>query len=312
MDSGSSLDQERVRGNEGGGEPDNLIDISYLTCRICLSLLYEPTTTQCGHTYCRTCLSRAIDQSGKVCPICKTDLFAISEINYGMKSLLEKYFPEKYAERKLEDENFIVMNPDRLPLLILDVVLPCQKFSFKIFNDHEKLMVRRVLQGNRRMGMVLGNSTTGSIADYACEVEIIDWESYEDAFDLKVASRRRCRVLRTQDENGFIVAEIEWVQDLPPADESKEKELKDMSDRVAKYAQTWIKAAQKAARKDERRLAELHSAERLMPTTTDLERFSFWLATLTRRTPEERFDFLRIRDTKVRLSAAYKFMRSEE
>ena len=36
-------------------------------------LLWTPVTTSCGHTYCRSCLDRALDHR-TACPLCKTEL----------------------------------------------------------------------------------------------------------------------------------------------------------------------------------------------------------------------------------------------
>lgn len=33
-------------------------------CTVCLKLLYEPATTPCGHTFCRSCLFQSMDRGG--------------------------------------------------------------------------------------------------------------------------------------------------------------------------------------------------------------------------------------------------------
>ena len=32
-----------------------------LECSLCFRLLWQPVTTACGHTYCRSCLDRSLD-----------------------------------------------------------------------------------------------------------------------------------------------------------------------------------------------------------------------------------------------------------
>ncbi|KVH99225.1 Peptidase S16, lon N-terminal [Cynara cardunculus var. scolymus] len=250
-------------------------------CTLCLKLLYEPITTPCGHTFCRSCLFQSMDR-GNRCPLCRTVLFISPRtcaISVTLKNIIERNFPVEYAERKLEHDSLTNMGPDLLPLFVMDVVLPCQKFHLNIFEARYRLMVRRIMEGNRRMGMVILDSTTGSVAEYACEVEITDCEPLPDGrFFLEVESRRRCRILRNWDQDGYRVAEIEWVKDLSPSEGTKEKsDLQDMTDKVAEYARSWIK-----------------------------------LATLTNRRPQERLDLLRIRDTTARLRRAYHYMKAEE
>lgn len=44
-----------------------------LECQLCYLLFYEPITTPCGHTFCRTCFGRSLDHSNK-CPLCRATM----------------------------------------------------------------------------------------------------------------------------------------------------------------------------------------------------------------------------------------------
>ncbi|XP_011072801.1 LON peptidase N-terminal domain and RING finger protein 1 isoform X1 [Sesamum indicum] len=284
-------------------------------CTLCLKLLYEPITTPCGHSFCRSCLFQSMDR-GNRCPLCRTVLFIsprTSAISVTLNNIIQKNFPEEYAERKSEHDSLTFPGVDLLPLFVMDVILPCQKFQLNIFEPRYRLMVRRIMEGNRRMGMAVIDSSSGSIADYACEVEITDCEPLPDGrFFLEVESRRRCHIIRNWDQDGYRIAEVEWVEDSYPPEGAERDDLLDMTNKAAAFARQWIKDAQEAAQGDRIRLAELFKAEGMMPTTRDPERFSFWLATLTNRRPSERLDLLRIRDTKERIRRALLYMKAEE
>lgn len=285
-------------------------------CTVCLKLLYEPVTTPCGHSFCRSCLFQTMDR-GNRCPLCRTVLFVsprTCSTSVTLKNIIQRNFPEEYAERRLENDSLTNPGVDLLPLFVMDVILPCQKFQLNIFEPRYRLMVRRIMEGNRRMGMVIIDSSTGSIADYACEVEITDCEPLPDGrFFLEVESRRRCRIIQNWEQDGYRIAEVEWVQDVCPTEGTPERnDLMEMTDKAATFAREWMKAAQEAAQGDRIRLAELFKAEGLMPSTWDPERFSFWLATLTNRRPSERLDLLRLRDTKERIKRGLIYMKAEE
>ncbi|MCD7467017.1 hypothetical protein HAX54_004188 [Datura stramonium] len=42
-----------------------------LSCAICLEICFEPSTTPCGHSFCRKCLRSAADKCGMRCPKCR-------------------------------------------------------------------------------------------------------------------------------------------------------------------------------------------------------------------------------------------------
>ncbi|WCJ35902.1 LON peptidase N-terminal domain and RING finger protein 3 [Euphorbia peplus] len=281
-------------------------------CTLCLKLLYEPVTTPCGHSFCCSCILQSMDRGNK-CPLCRTVLFISPRtcaISVTLNNIIQKIFPEEYAERKSEHKSLTNLGVDLIPLFVMDVVIPCQKFPLHIFEPRYRLMVRRIMEGNHRMGMVVPDSNTGLIVEYACEVEITECEPLTDGrFYLEVESRRRCRILRSWDQDGYRVAEVEWVQDDPP---KKKAELQDIANNAAEYARSWLSRAKYAARQDRRRLEKLLNVEAMMPTPVDPERFSFWLATLSDRRPHERLELLQIRDTEERIKRGLVYLRAAE
>eukprot|EP00962_Isochrysis_galbana_P053443 scaffold24886_cov157-Isochrysis_galbana.AAC.1 len=62
-------------------------------CTVCLDLLFEPSTTACGHTFCRPCLLRAT-AANPSCPLCRKNLgLLVPSVN----SLL--YAPRRWPRR---------------------------------------------------------------------------------------------------------------------------------------------------------------------------------------------------------------------
>ncbi|OAY80425.1 LON peptidase N-terminal domain and RING finger protein 3 [Ananas comosus] len=285
-------------------------------CTLCLKLLYEPVTTPCGHSFCRSCLHQSMDHSNK-CPMCRTVLFISPRtypISVTLNNIIQKNFPEEYAERKSEHENMTYLGVDLMPLFVMDVVLPCQKLSLNIFEPRYRLMVRRVMEGNHRMGMVAIDPATGTVADFACEVEILECEPLPDGrFFLEVEGRRRFHILRSWDQDGYRVAEVEWVQDIKPPEGSVDREdLIQMANGAAEMARMWIRRAKEATRIGRRaRHLELIEAEG-MPGPQDPEKFSFWLLNLLNLRPSERLELLRLRDTRERMRRGLILLRAEE
>ena len=49
------------------------VDMADFECTLCCRLMWQPVTTPCGHSFCRTCLDRCMDHT-PACPLCKTSL----------------------------------------------------------------------------------------------------------------------------------------------------------------------------------------------------------------------------------------------
>lgn len=99
--------------SEGGGPAlEEEVSLDLFSCRLCESLLSEPATLQCGHTFCKRCLD---DDSVSECKMCKYKLNKKNgivlpmglRVNVVLSSLLEKWFDSESKARRywLEGES---------------------------------------------------------------------------------------------------------------------------------------------------------------------------------------------------------------
>lgn len=91
-------------GGEGDGElEDEALDL--FSCILCRCLLHEPTTLECGHTFCKRCLE---DDSVKDCRHCKHKLSKKDgkgvpgglRLNVVLSGLLDKWFASESKARR--------------------------------------------------------------------------------------------------------------------------------------------------------------------------------------------------------------------
>ena len=82
-------------------EDDNISD--EYKCQICLDLLVEPTTTVCGHSFCKTCLIQFLESnSEQKCPLCRSPIYQLIENinkNISLENIIKNLFPIKYQQR---------------------------------------------------------------------------------------------------------------------------------------------------------------------------------------------------------------------
>ncbi|KZT12751.1 uncharacterized protein LAESUDRAFT_733361 [Laetiporus sulphureus 93-53] len=164
-------DRERERERDPAARFEKEL-LAELTCEICFALLLQPVTTPCQHTFCASCLHRALDHSS-ACPLCRTALpdytyFQEHPCNRVVLAILLKAFPGAYEERRaaLEAEE----RDARLdtPVFVCQLSFPGMPTMLHFFEPRYRLMLRRCLATpNPRFGMIPPPRAAPSAASYA-------------------------------------------------------------------------------------------------------------------------------------------------
>ncbi|KAH7847865.1 hypothetical protein Vadar_031037 [Vaccinium darrowii] len=73
-----------------------------LSCAICLEICFEPSTTSCGHSFCKKCLRSAAEKCGKRCPKCRQLISngRSCTVNTVLWNTIQLLFPQEIEARK--------------------------------------------------------------------------------------------------------------------------------------------------------------------------------------------------------------------
>lgn len=217
---------------------DNFVSTlaDHLDCILCSKLLYEPVTTSCGHTFCRTCLCRAVDSSD-ACPMCRTILHledpSAVPITNVLRTAIMHCFPDEYDIRRKETEADAPSAENalnRLPLFPLNaVVFPMQRFPMHIFEPRYRLMLRRILKGSRKFGLVAFKRTSdgdSEMSDVGCVLEVTKAERFPDGRSLiQTVARERFKVKGRIEVDGYFVGRTEVYEDTEDTDNEEVREV---------------------------------------------------------------------------------------
>lgn len=197
-----------------------------LDCPLCYRLLHEPTTTPCGHTFCRNCLARALDATSG-CAMCRSELRGYIGF-YGpclaLQHLVESLWPEesaqRYNEEAVELREVHASDEHCIPLCTPgELLMPHETRIIRIFDQQQRLMLHRALEsGSHRFGMCLPVSPDldgrDSFADIGIEIEFRGVRIIEDGRAVVDGiGMRRFRVLDTNVRDGYTIANVEFCTD---------------------------------------------------------------------------------------------------
>ncbi|KAG5922097.1 hypothetical protein E4U42_005596 [Claviceps africana] len=198
-----------------------------MDCQVCYALLYDPLTTGCGHTFCRPCLHRTLDHSNR-CPICRRVLAMnpllnpeLCPSNELIIRITEHFWPqEKLAREEAVAVEIAARHGDLdVPLFVCTLAFPAMPTFLHVFEPRYRLMIRRVLEGNKTFGMVLPRQPRGPdnrhFHQLGTLLRVINAQFYPDGRSLvETIGITRFRVVRFGELDGYTVAKTERIDDV--------------------------------------------------------------------------------------------------
>lgn len=198
-----------------------------MDCGICYQLLYEPWTTPCGHTFCRHCIRKALEQStaGPVCPACRRVLpmtyldNRLGPSNAFLQGLATYFWSGELEQRKVivhSESVYPAMDVTGLdvPVFVCTVSFPSVPTFLHVFEPRYRAMINRAWaegNGGRHFGMMLHESAT---VGTHLRIEVADI-SPDGRSLLETKGVGRFRVKRKGvHEDGYLIAETEDFNDV--------------------------------------------------------------------------------------------------
>lgn len=153
--------------------PSPQISVSEFSCHCCYDILVNPTTLNCGHSFCRHCLALWWVSSKKTeCPECREKWEGFPKVNILLRDTIEKLFPDAIRMR-LED---IEQNND-----IVQSLAAFQKYG----NDQIPLAPNTGRVNQLRGGGFFSGVLT-ALTGVAVVLLVYHWSSRESEHDLLV------------------------------------------------------------------------------------------------------------------------------
>lgn len=85
---------------------DSQLSEQDLQCSCCFELMVEPTTLNCGHSFCRFCLAQWWHASRhSTCPECRQPWSGFPKVNIVLRKTIKVLFPKEVAERQHNQES---------------------------------------------------------------------------------------------------------------------------------------------------------------------------------------------------------------
>ena len=317
-----------------------------LDCQVCYSLILDPLTTPCGHTFCRKCVARVLDHTD-LCPICRRKVgmpaaLQSEPLNDTLVRVIDHFFEDQVTARReaLAEEELggdLEMN---LPLFICTLSFPTMPTFLHIFEPRYRLMIRRVVDsGDGKFGMVMYNRRGRTQSDDLGSVPFMQYgtllmvERYEllpDGRSLVIATGvSRFKVLEAGELDGYHIARTERVDDLSLAEEERLEATETVASAIpdptlAADAETPLESMStqdllNLTREFIRRQRQagapwLHPRVMLAygPVPIDAARFPWWFASILPIAEEEKYPILSAMSVRERLKISAKWARELE
>ncbi|KAJ8269708.1 hypothetical protein COCON_G00123150 [Conger conger] len=225
-----------------------VVEASDLECPLCMRLFYEPVTTPCGHTFCRSCLERCLDHMTQ-CPLCKDSLkeylatrhYSVTEV---LDGLIKTHLPEQHLERhKMHFEEIEgISDPTKnVPMFVCTMAYPTVPCPLHVFEPRYRLMIRRCMEsGASRFGMCISDPQKG-FADYGCMLQIRSTHFFSDGRSVvDTVGWKRFQVMSRGMRDGYNIADIQFLEDTKVDSEQGLLKLGELHDQVYQQACSWF------------------------------------------------------------------------
>ncbi|TGG83885.1 MAG: ATP-dependent protease [Aphanocapsa feldmannii 277cV] len=184
-----------------------------------------------------------------------------------------------------------------LPLFPLPnlVLFPEEVLPLHIFEHRYRMLLRTVLESDRRFGIVNINPETGQLCEVGCCAEVVQHKPIEGGrSNVVTVGQQRFRLLEIVREKPFRIGLVSWIDDAPPAEP-----LQELSCSVSGALTDVLTLTAKLTGKEVRMPDTLPSLPREL---------SFWVAShLHGATPHQQA-MLEMTDTGQRLRHAYELL----
>lgn len=319
---------------------------SELDCQVCYSLILDPLTTPCGHTFCRKCLARVLDHTD-LCPVCRRKVGMPSAIhseplNRTLACIIDHFFADQVAARReaVAQDEMGTDHEKSLPLFVCTMSFPTMPTFLHIFEPRYRLMIRRVVDGgDGKFGMVMYNRRgrpqgdgLGSVPfmQYGTLLMVERYELLPDGRSLVIATGiSRFKVLEAGELDGYHVARTERVDDINLADEERLEATETAAAAIpdpslgpnaeppldSLSTQELVALSRDFIRKQRSAGAPwLHPRVMLAygPVPTDAARFPWWFASILPISEEEKYPILSARSVRERLKISARWARELE
>nr|XP_021523682.1 bifunctional apoptosis regulator [Aotus nancymaae] len=133
------------------------ISVSEFSCHCCYDILVNPTTLNCGHSFCRHCLALWWASSKKTeCPECREKWEGFPKVNILLRLLLtlteEEFSKSPYTIENSSHRRAILMELERVKAL--GVKPPQNLWEYKAVNPGRSLFLLYALKSSPRLGLL--------------------------------------------------------------------------------------------------------------------------------------------------------------
>lgn len=303
-------------------DPSNF-DKNDFECTLCFRYLYQPVTTPCGHSFCRTCLDRCLDHSTN-CPLCKTSIrvylaerrSAVTEfIELAMQTVMPGDCEDRQRQHEEELDELAAAGKDshhEIPIFIATLAIPTITCPLHVFEPRYRLMIRRCMEsGTREFGMCMPmDNAENGYADFGTMLEIRDIEYTQDGRSIvNTVGSRRFKIVSKSAKDGYNTAAVEFLQD-DAVPTSNLGEIRRLHDTVHQLASRWFESIETMTK---RRIlchyGPMPSLEGEYWTIPNGPAWMWWIVVILPLDPRIQLSILRETSLRRRLEVIHKILR---